>query len=179
MRDGVVPAAVVATAVIAFVAYLSFQGATRAVDYAVVSADSAVVPVDARRVPPAWAAGTGGRQVLTVDVAWAAEDSIPAGAYAVFVTTPQGWRHLGCRPECEWSDDEGLREFARRLPRRPYPLAAVFEAEESGRVRVGFGVPPGAVHPPEADVAASFVPAAWLVQTNGDDILGAKQVPLG
>lgn len=172
-REGAFPAAVIAAAVIAFVAYLSFQGASHAVDFAVTSSDVSVMPADDERLGPQWQRAARSSRVMVVDVAWQAGDSIPAGSYAVMVTTPPGWRHLGCRPECEWSDDEGLREFGRRLPRTPYPLAATFEAEELGSVRVAFRSPRGV-----DGTADGLTPSAWLVQTNGDDVLGAESIPL-
>jgi hypothetical protein len=49
MREGALPAAVVAAAVIAFVAYISFQGASHAVDYAVTSSDASLLAADSAR----------------------------------------------------------------------------------------------------------------------------------
>jgi hypothetical protein len=173
MRDGMFPAAVITTAVVAFVAYLSFQGASHAVDYAVTSAQVAFVGPDDPRLTARWQERAGSSTVMAVDVTWTAGESIAAGSYAVMVTTPKGWRHLGCRPACHWTAGQGLHEFARRVPRAPYPLAATFEAEEAGHVRVAFRSPRGVTQPPPA-----FAPTAWLVQTNGDDVLGARPVPL-
>ncbi|HWL97124.1 MAG TPA: hypothetical protein VNP20_07240 [Nocardioidaceae bacterium] len=173
MRDGMLPAAVITAAVIAFVAYLSFQGSAHAVDFAVTSSEVAVVPADDPQLPQQWQQRAQSSAVMAVDVSWQAGESIAAGSYAVMVTTPQGWRHLGCRPVCEWTSEEGLQQFARRVPRTPYPLAATFEAEEAGDVRVAFRSPRGATR-----VDPGFAPTAWLVQTNGDDVLGARPVPL-
>jgi hypothetical protein len=171
MRDGALPAAVVAAAVIAFVAYISFQGASHAVDYAVTSSGASVLATDSPRVPSGW--GHSGGHVLVVQVSWHAGEDIAAGSYAVMVAPPTGWRRAGCLPECEWTDAEGLSEFRRRLAGRPYPLAATFEAEENGAVRVAFSSPPGS-----PGVPAGYAPVGWLVQTNGDDVLGAAQIPL-
>jgi hypothetical protein len=171
MRDGMMPAAVVAAAVVAFVAYLSFQGSSHAVDFAVTSSDYAVVPAEGQGLRQHWQRRAGG-DVLVVDVSWAADEPIGAGLYAVLVTMPDGWRHLGCAPECEWSGDEGLREFGERLPRPPYRLAATYEAEELGHARLAF------YSPPRASAPSEFVPTALLVQTNGDDVLGAEPIPL-
>jgi hypothetical protein len=172
MRDGMLPAAVIAAAVVTFVAYLSFQGSSHAVDFAVTSSDLSLVPAADPAVHESWQRRAQGRHVMLVDVSWAADEAIGAGSYSVLVTTPGGWRHLGCRPECEWSDDEELREFADRLPRPPYRLAATYEAEEVGRARLGFRSPGSAPAP------SDFVPTALLVQTNGDDVLGAEPIPL-
>src|ERR1044072_7742770 len=68
---------------------------------------------------------------------------IASGSYAVLVAPPAGWRRAGCVPECEWTDAQGLSELRQRLARKPYPLAATFEAEQSGAVRVAFRSPPG------------------------------------
>lgn len=171
-RDGALPAAVIATALVAFMAYVSFQGSSHAVEFAVTASDVAVVSADDQRVNRQWRRRDASSRVMLVDVAWQASESITAGSYAVMVTAPDGWRHLGCRPECEWTDGQGLSEFRRQLPRSPYRLGAAFAAEETGHVRVAFGSPRGATQPP------AFVPVAWLVQTNGDDVLGAEQVPL-
>ncbi len=173
MRDGALPAAVIAVAVIAFVAYLSFQGSSHAVAFAVTSSEVTVLSADGPTLRDRWQRRARPGQVMLVDVSWTADDSIGAGSYAVMVTTPPGWRHLGCRPACEWSASEGLAEFAGRLPRPPYRLAATFEAEETGDVRVAFRSPPGSHVTP-----ADYVPIAWLVQTDGDDVLGAEQIPL-
>jgi hypothetical protein len=179
MRDGALPAVVIALAVIAYMGYLSFQGASHAVTFAVTGSDVAVVPAQGPAVPQRWQRRAGSGQVLLVDVSWTANEAIGAGSYAVMVTTPAGWRHLGCRPECEWSGGEGLREFGRQLPQQPYPLAATFEAEETGVVRVAFRSPRGSSGTGGAgSVPSDYVPIAWLVQTNGDDVLGAEQVPL-
>jgi hypothetical protein len=89
------------------------------------------------------------------------------------VAPPPGWRRAGCLPECEWTDAEGLSEFRRRLAHKPYPLAATFEAEQNGAVRVAFTSPPGS-----SAIPAGYAPVGWLVQTNGDDVLGAAQIPL-
>jgi hypothetical protein len=167
MRDGVLPAAVVAVAVIAFMAYIAFQGSP-AVQFAVTGSNLAVVPADATRL-----ARPGRGQVMLVDVSWQAGDSVGAGSYAVVVDAPRGWRHAGCRPECEWIDGEGLRAFGRRLDRRPYRLAAAFEAEQSGAVRVAFRSPRTV-----SGLPTGFLPTAWLVQMSGSDVLGAEQVPL-
>jgi hypothetical protein len=171
MREGVLPASVVAGALVAFVAYISFQGSSHAVEYAVTSSDVAIVPASAPDIGRQWQARAAPGQVMVVEVDWHASESIASGSYAVMVAPPQGWRQLGCRPECEWTDDQGLSELGNQLPRTPYPLAATFEAEESGAVRVAFrsegrGVPRG------------YVPVGWLVQTNGDDVLGVEQIPL-
>jgi hypothetical protein len=171
MRDGVLPAAVVAAAVIAFVAYISFQGASHAVDYAVTSSDASVLPAGSSQLPVQWRHGVG--QVMVVDVSWHAGEAIASGSYAVMVAPPPGWRRVGCLPECEWTDAEGLSEFSDRLARRPYPLAAAFEAEENGAVEVAFRSPSGTT-----GVPAGYAPVGWLVQTNGDDVLGAAQIPL-
>jgi hypothetical protein len=171
--DGAVPAAVIAAAVIAFVAYLSFQGSSHAVDYAVTTSGVSVAAADAPVVQAQWPRRAGPGQVLVLHVGWAAGEEIGPGSYAVLATVPPGWRHLGCVPECEWTNAEGVAEFARRLPRTPYRLAAAFEAEETGNVRVAFGSSPGG-----EEVTGDFVPTAWLVQTNGDDVLGAEQIPL-
>jgi hypothetical protein len=173
MRDGVLPAAVVAAAVIAFVAYVSFQGASHAVEFAVTSSDVSLISADSSATARPWRARGGSGDVMVVQVTWQASESIGSGSYAVMVATPRGWRHLGCRPECEWTDAEGLSEFGDELVRRPYPLAATFEAEEAGHVRVAFRSPPGV-----SGVPHGFVPVGWLVQTNGDDVLGAEQIPL-
>jgi hypothetical protein len=173
MRDGMLPAAVITATVIAFVAYLSFQGSAHAVDFAVTSSDVVVVPADDPQLPQQWQQRAQSSAVMAVDVSWQAGESIAAGSYAVMVTTPPGWRHLGCRPVCEWTVEEGLQQFARRVPREPYRLAATFEAEEAGEVRVAFRSPRGATR-----VDPGFAPTAWLVQTNGDDVLGARPVPL-
>jgi hypothetical protein len=172
MRDGMLPAAVVAATVITFVGYLSFQGASHAVDFAVTSSDLSIVPAADHGVQESWQRRAAGGQVMLVDVTWAADEAISAGSYAVMVKIPHGWRHLGCRPECEWSDDEELREFAGHLPRAPYRLAATYEAEEVGRARLAFHSSTRAPAPSE------FVPTALLVQTNGDDVLGAEPIPL-
>lgn len=176
MREGTLPAAVIAAAVIAFVAYLSFQGSSHAVDYAVTSSRVAVVGATddllldrwRRRLPD-------GGQAVVVDVAWQAGENLGAGSYAVLTTVPPGWRRLGCVPECQWSSEEGLRQFGRRLPRRPFPLAATFDADETGHVRVAFRPPRGS----RPTAPPGFAPVAWLVQTNGDDVLGSQQVPTG
>jgi hypothetical protein len=172
VRDGVLPAIVVATALAAFVAYISFQGSSHAVEFAVTSSDVSVAPADARRLPRQWRQPAG-RRVMVVEVSWHASESIASGSYAVMVATPAGWRHLGCRPECDWTDGQGLSELGDQLPRTPYPLAATFEAEETGAARVAYrstgavtGMPP------------RFAPVGWLVQTNGDDVLGVEQIPL-
>ena len=172
VRDGVLPATVVATALAAFVAYISFQGSSHAVEFAVTSADASVARADAGRLPRQWQQRVGGR-VMVVDVSWHASESIASGSYAVMVTTPAGWRHLGCRPECEWTDGQGLSELRDQLPRTPYRLAATFEAEETGAVRVAYRSP-GAV----AGMPPRFAPVGWLAQTNGDDVLGVEQIPL-
>jgi hypothetical protein len=173
MREGVLPAAVIALAVIAFVGYLSFQGSTHAVEFAVTSSEASIVSSQAPPVGPQWQRRARSGRVMLVEVSWQASESISAGSYAVVVTTPHRWRHLGCRPECEWTAGEGLREYGRQLARRPYRLAATFEAEETGRVRVAFRSPRGS-----SEVPAGFAPVGWLVQTNGDDVLGAEQIPL-
>lgn len=172
MRDGVLPAAVVAVTVITFVAYLSFQGASHAVDFAVTSSNMSLVRAGDPVVHEPWQRRAQGSQVMLVDVTWAADEAIGAGSYAVMVSTPSGWKHVGCLPECEWSGDEGLREFGDQLPRPPYRLAATYEAEEVGRAQLAFRSPPGAPAPTD------FVPTALLVQTNGDDVLGAEPIPL-
>lgn len=173
MRDGALPAAVIAAAVIAFVGYVSFQGASHSVDFAVTGSDLAVVPATDALLPPPWQERARDSTVMVIDVSWQAGEAISAGSYAVMVNTPPGWQPLGCRPVCEWSDDEGLREFAHRLPRRPNPVAATFEAEETGAVQVAFRSPGDEAAPADAPA-----PAAWLVQTNGDDVLGAERIPL-
>jgi hypothetical protein len=172
MRDGALPAAVVAAAVSAFVAYISFQGASHAVDYAVTSSAASVMPAESTRLPSPWRHGDG--QVMVVEVSWHAGEAIAAGSYAVMVATPPGWHRAGCLPECEWTDAEGLSELRERLVREPYPLAAAFEADESGAVRIAFRSPPGATAIP-----GGYAPVGWLVQTNGDDVLGVAQIPLG
>ena len=172
MRDGTLPAAVVAAAVIAFVVHLSFQGSSHAVDFAVTSSELTWTSAGDGSVRESWQRRARGGHIMLVDVAWAADEPIGAGSYAVLVTAPAGWRHLGCLPECEWSDDEGLREFGQRLPRPPYRLAATYQAEEAGSARLAFRSPPHVPGP------SDFVPTALLVQTNGDDVLGAEPIPL-
>ena len=171
MRDGALPAAVVAGAVIAFVAYISFQGASHAVDYAVTSSAATVLPPDSRRLPADWRHGPG--QVMVVEVSWQAGEDIASGSYAVMFAPPEGWQRAGCVPECEWTDAQGLSELRQRLVRKPYPLAATFEAEQSGAVRVAFRSPKET-----PTVPAGYAPIGWLVQTNGDDVLGVAQIPL-
>jgi hypothetical protein len=171
MRDGALPAAVVAAAVIAFVAYISFQGASHAVDYAVTSSAASVLPADSARLPAGWRRDDA--EVMVVEVSWHAGEDIASGSYAVLVAPPAGWRRAGCVPECEWTDAQGLSELRQRLARKPYPLAATFEAEQSGAVRVAFRSPPGTTAVP-----ADYAPVGWLVQTNGDDVLGVAQIPL-
>jgi hypothetical protein len=173
MHDGALPAAVIAAAVLAFVGYASMQGSSHAVDFAVTGSGSAVVPAGDPLVPPQWQQRAGPGPVLLVDVSWQAGESIGGGSYAVLVGPPGGWRHLGCRPECEWVTDEDLRRLGRHLPWAPYRLAATVDAEESGDLTVAFGSPRGARRPP-----AGFAPTAVLVQTNGDDVLGVEPVPL-
>ncbi len=173
MREGVLPATVVATALVAFVAYISFQGSSHAVEFAVTSSDVAVVPADAARLDPQWRQRAGTGRVMLVEVSWHASESIAAGSYAVMVATPPRWRHLGCRPECEWTDGQGLSELGDQLPRTPYRLAATFEAEETGAARVAFGSTLEA-----AGMPRGYLPVGWLVQTNGDDVLGVEQIPL-
>jgi hypothetical protein len=170
----VVPAAVVAAAVIAFVAYLSFQGASHAVEFAVTASDVTVRPATEGRDPrSSWPRRARLGQTLVLRVGWTAGEAIGAGSYAVVVSLPSGWRHVGCLPECEWTDGEGVAEFARQLPRPTYPLAAAFEAEESGTVRVAYAATRSGER-----LSGDFVPTAWLVQTNGDDVLGAEPIPL-
>lgn len=172
-QDGALPAAIIAAAVIAFVAYVSFQGSSHAVDFAVTDSDVEVVPGGSPRLPGGWQRRAGSGHVMLLDVSWQAGDSIPAGSYAVLVSAPPGWLHLGCRPACEWVVDEGLRQFGRRLPRPPYPLAATFDAEQFGHATVAYRLPPAQEPPEELSVAA------WLLQTSGDDVLGAEQITLG
>ena len=123
MRAGALPAAVVAAAVIAFVAYISFRGASHAVDYAVTSSAASVVPADSRQLPAGWRHADG--QVMVVEVSWHAGDHIAAGSYAVMVAPPRGWRRGGCVPECEWTDAQGLSSAvpcgSRSGPRRTRP----------------------------------------------------------
>ncbi|MGH3366401.1 MAG: hypothetical protein ACRDOY_04295 [Nocardioidaceae bacterium] len=173
IRTDTIPAAVIAAAVVAFVAYSSLEGSSRAVDFAVTGAQARIVPADSSRVPARWEHRAPSARMLLVNVSWAAVDDIGGGSYVVLVTTPRGWVHLGCRPECEWSDDEPVRNYARSLPLATYRLGAAFSAEQTGRVRLGFRLPRGAPH-----AGRSFVPTAWLVQTDGDDVLGAEQIPL-
>jgi hypothetical protein len=173
MRDGVLPATVVVTALAAFVGYISFQGSSHAVEFAVTSSDMSVLPADAARLDQQWRQPGGQPQVMVVEVSWHASESIAAGSYAVMVATPPRWRHLGCRPECEWTDGQGLSELGDQLPRTPYPLAATFEAEETGAVRVAYRSPRAVTGAPRG-----FAPVGWLVQTNGDDVLGVEQIPL-
>jgi hypothetical protein len=173
VREGTVPAIVIGAAMVGFILYVTFQGSTHAVDYAVTGSDVVVVDADSARVPPRWQRRAQPGLVMRVDVAWQASDSLAGGSYALVVTTPPDWRHLGCRPECEWSAEEGLRRFAQTLPRATYPLAATVDAEETGRLRLGFRSPHGV-----RDLPTGFVPAAWLVQISGDDVLGIEQVPL-
>ena len=40
-------------------------------------------------------------------------------------------------------------------------------------MRVAFRSPPGTT-----GVPADYAPVGWLVQTNGDDVLGVAQIPL-
>ncbi|MGH3356123.1 MAG: hypothetical protein ACRDOJ_09505 [Nocardioidaceae bacterium] len=173
MREGTVPALIIAAAVIAFVAYVSFEGSSHAVDFAVTGSDASIVGADDPTVGPGWRQPAQPGPVMLVGIAWQAEESIPGGSYTALVTTPPGWRHLGCRPECEWVAEDELTKFARSLPRSTYRLGASFDAEESGNVTLGFRPPRGTRTAPR-----TFVPTAWLVQTNGDDILGIDQIPL-
>jgi hypothetical protein len=159
--------------VIAFVGYASLQGSSHAVDFAVTGSGDAVVPAGDPLVPPAWQRRAGPGPVMLVDVSWQAGESIGGGGYAVLVTTPEGWTHLGCRPACDWITDEDLRRLGRRLPRAPYRLAPAVDAEESGDLTVAFRSPPGISGP-----SPGFTPTAVLVQTNGDDVLGVEPVPL-
>ncbi len=50
---------------------------------------------------------------------------------------------------------------------------ASVEAEQRGSVRVAFRSPPDA-----SAVPTGYAPVGWLVQTNGDDVLGVAQIPL-
>jgi hypothetical protein len=176
MREGVLPAVLVAAAVIGVSGYFWWEGGAHVVDFAIVSASIDVTSKGDRQVPPAVREVARDDEVMLVDVSWAAADSVKGGAYFVLVTAPRGWRPLACVPECEWRTTSGVEAFADQLPRRTFPTAAVFSAAQEARVTVAFA-PPRRAAEGVGDVAAGFESAAWLVQTDGDNVLDAQQIP--
>jgi len=165
------PPLVVAAVVIAFVGYLWFQGRAHTVEYVVTSGRVAYVEASSPTVPDSLREDAPADQMLMVDVTWEAEDAIAGGSYYVLVSTPPGWENYACEPECEWASTPDLERYAKELPLSTYPVGAKFAAEESGRVRVAF-VPTSV----DTEGQPAFQPAAWLVQTDGANVLKARLI---
>lgn len=164
-RDLAVPS-FVTLAVVAFVGYFWFQGRSHTVEYAVTRGEIAIVPTSSPRVPPSLREDAPADRMLLVEAAWQAAESIDGGSYYVLVSVPPGWRNYACEPECEWGTTPDLKRYAEALPVDTFRLAARFDADEMGRVTVAF-VPrrPGVERDPATE------PSAWLVQTDGDNVL--------
>lgn len=176
MREGVLPAVVMATAVIGFSGYFWLQGGSHVVDFAVVRSSVEVVDAAARVVPGPIRREVRRDEVLLVDVAWAAAEPVNGGAYFVLVAAPHRWRPAGCLPECDWRTTSDVQRFAASLPRSTFRQAAVFDADAQARVAVAFQPARGLAS--TAQAPPSFEPAAWLLQTDGDNVLGAAPIPV-
>lgn len=169
-RELAVPSFVTLT-VVGFVGYLWFQGRSHTVEYAVTRGDIAIVSTSDARVPPSLREDAPRDRMLLVEAAWQAAESIEGGSYYVLVAAPRGWRSHACEPECDWATTPDLTRYAQALPLDTYRVAARFDADEMGRVTVAF-VPgrTGTERDPQTE------PAAWLVQTDGDNVLQAKLI---
>lgn len=161
----------VTLAVIGFVGYLTFQGRAQTVPFAVTRGEVEFVETSDPRLPETLSAEAPSDQLLLVEASWEAADSIMGGSYFVLVAAPPGWRNHACEPECDWATTPDLEQYASALPVATFRLGAKFDAEESGQVMVA--LVPGdrnALRDPAVD------PAAWLVQTDGDNVLQAKLI---
>lgn len=169
-RDLAVPS-FVTLAVIGFVGYLWFQGRAHTVEFAVTRGDVAFVETSDLRVPESLSSQAPSDQMLLVEASWEAAESIEGGSYYVLVAAPPGWRNLACEPECDWGTTADLERYAGALPVETFRLAAQFDADELGRVQVAFVPGNGS-----AERDRSVEPAAWLVQTDGDNVLQAELI---
>ncbi|HET7327835.1 MAG TPA: hypothetical protein VFJ14_11195 [Nocardioidaceae bacterium] len=168
---GLAAPSLVTLAVFGFVAYMWFQGRAHTVEFAVTRGEVAFVQASEPRVPEPLRARAPTDRMLLVDASWEAAEAIEGGSYYVLVAAPPGWKHYACEPECDWGTTQDLRKYADALPLRTARLGAQFDADESGRVRVAFVPGDGA-----GTRDPTFQPAAWLVQTDGDNVLHAKLI---
>ena len=169
-RDLAVPS-FVTLAVMGFVAYMWFQGRAHMVDFAVTRGEATFVEASDPRLPQSIRADTPDRPMLLVDASWEATEPIEGGSYYVLVAAPPGWRNYACEPGCDWATTPDLKRYAGALPKATFRLGAKFDADELGRVRVAF-----VSRARKAEPAATFRPVAWLVQTDGDNVLQAKLI---
>ncbi|MPZ96143.1 MAG: hypothetical protein GEU96_14835 [Propionibacteriales bacterium] len=169
-RDLALPV-VVAVAVLGLAAYFWFQGRSKAVPFVVTDSSVAFVSAADRRVPEPLREDLPSERLMLLTVGWAAAEKISGGDYYVLVTVPSGWTGYACVPDCKWGTNDDVQRFAKALPRTPYPEGAIFPADEAGQVTVTFV-------PPEGDEGyrGQFQPAAWLVQTDGGNVLGTQRI---
>lgn len=161
----------VAVAVTLFVGYLWFQGRAQTSEFAVTSAHLGFMSADDARLAESLRENAPAEQLMVVDVSWEAADAIDGGSYYVLVAAPNDWTNYACDPSCDWSSTPDLQQFAGALPRATFPEGAQFDAEETGHVQVAFAPLSSA-----SEVDPEFEPAAWLVQTDGANVLEARRI---
>jgi hypothetical protein len=162
---------IVATAVVAYVGYLWFQGRDHSVQFAITGSDIRFVDVDDPSISDQLREESPSPRLMLVEVSWEAAEAIESGAYYVLASPPVGWSNYACEPECDWGSSADVAQFADALKRRTFAEGAKFDADEAGSVQVTFVPPPLVTEEPE-----SFEPAAWLVQTDGENVLGGKRI---
>lgn len=161
----------VSLAVIAFVGYLWFQGRAQTSEFVVTSAHLGFMAADDARLASSLRENAPAERLMVVDVSWQAEDAIDGGSYYVLVAAPNDWTNYACEPSCDWGTTPDLQSFASALPRATFAEGAQFDAEETGHVQVAFAPLSSA-----SEVDPEFEPAAWLVQTDGQNVLEARRV---
>ncbi len=170
LREVALPG-LVAAMVLLYVGYMWVAGRSHTVDFAVVHGSFQFVSAQDARVPDSLRDDAPSDDLLLVNVHWKAADEIAGGAYYVVVAAPTYWLPYACEPQCDWGTTEDVTKFAHSLPRLTFPEGAIFPADEEGQVVVAFAATPG-----HDNAKKDFNPAAWLVQTDGTNVLGSQRI---